>query len=648
MPRQLSIYDLAESDADARPLPPAGDPAAAPPETIDGTDQGTLFDDSFQLDADFKEVALPEGYRVADDEAAVAALAKELRSAGRFAFDTETDGLDPLRAGLIGVSVSTSAETGVYIPTPHPSGRGVAVDALARLLGPVFADEAVTKIGHNLKFDIRVLSHAGIATRGPLFDTMLASQLLEPDMEAGLKELARRQLNVTMTDYGVLTKRGKRRLELRQLSVSAVAAYAGADADMTFRLYERLAPRLEPEGLQRVFELEMELLPIVAGMEDAGVRIDVGYLRSLEKTMTADIARIVEEIYALAGTHFNLNSTQQLADILFNRFGLPVIKETRTGRSTDESVLRALSGRHPLPAKLLEYRERQKLISTYVTALAASVNPETGRVHPHFRQLGAVSGRFSCTEPNLQNLPKDGENTIRRAFVAAPGKRLLSADYSQIELRILAHITGDPTLRRTFQEGEDVHRRTAAEIFAVAPDEVTPEQRRVAKTVVFGIAYGQSAVGLAHQLSIPVEQAQAYIEQYFARYPGVRQYTKDTIARAARAGSVITLLGRRRPMPQLRSHDSRTRSGAERAAVNHPIQGLAADIVKLAMVRLAPQLAPFDARLLLQVHDELVLEVALDQVEVVRDLVVRTMQEPPLPEFSVPLVVETKVAEAWS
>jgi DNA polymerase I len=453
---------------------------------------------------------------------------------------------------------------------------------------------------------------------------------------------------VTMTDYGVLTKRGKRRLELRQLSVSAVAAYAGADADMTFRLYERLAPRLEPEGLQRVFELEMELLPIVAGMEDAGVRIDVGYLRSLEKTMTADIARIVEEIYALAGTHFNLNSTQQLADILFNRFGLPVIKETRTGRSTDESVLRALSGRHPLPAKLLEYRERQKLISTYVTALAASVNPETGRVHPHFRQLGAVSGRFSCTEPNLQNLPKDGENTIRRAFVAAPGKRLLSADYSQIELRILAHITGDPTLRRTFQEGEDVHRRTAAEIFAVAPDEVTPEQRRVAKTVVFGIAYGQSAVGLAHQLSIPVEQAQAYIEQYFARYPGVRQYTKDTIARAARAGSVITLLGRRRPMPQLRSHDSRTRSGAERAAVNHPIQGLAADIVKLAMVRLAPQLAPFDARLLLQVHDELVLEVALDQVEVVRDLVVRTMQEPPLPEFSVPLVVETKVAEAWS
>jgi DNA polymerase I len=276
------------------------------------------------------------------------------------------------------------------------------------------------------------------------------------------------------------------------------------------------------------------------------------------------------------------------------------------------------------------------------------VNPETGRVHPHFRQLGAVSGRFSCTEPNLQNLPKDGENTIRRAFVAAPGKRLLSADYSQIELRILAHITEDPTLRRTFQEGEDVHRRTAAEIFAVAPEEVTPEQRRVAKTVVFGIAYGQSAVGLAHQLSIPVEQAQAYIEQDFARDPGVRQYTKDTIARAARDGCVTTLMGRRRPMPQLRSGDPRTRSGAERAAVNHPIQGLAADIVKLAMVRLSPQLAPFDARLLLQVHDELVLEVAVDQVEPVRDLVVRTMQEPPLPEFSVPLVVETKVAEAWS
>jgi DNA polymerase-1 len=392
----------------------------------------------------------------------------------------------------------------------------------------------------------------------------------------------------------------------------------------------------------------MELLPIVARMEDAGVRIDVGYLRRLEGVMTAQVARIAEEVYELAGARFNLNSTAQLADILYNRLGLPVLKETKTGRSTDEGVLRALSPRHPLPAKLLEYRERQKLVSTYVTALAASGNPETGRVHPHFRQLGAVSGRFSCTEPNLQNLPKDGENTIRRAFVAAPGKRLLSADYSQIELRILAHITGDPTLRRTFQEREDVHRRTAAEIFNVAPEAVTAEQRRVAKTVVFGIAYGQSAVGLAQQLQIPVEQAQAYIDQYFARYPGVRQFTRDTVALALRQGYVTTLLGRRRPMPQLKSPEPRVRAAAERQATNHPIQGAAADIVKRAMCRLAPHLELFDARLLLQVHDELVLEVAAEQIEAVRAVVVRTMEEPPMEGFAVPLLVETKVGEAWS
>jgi DNA polymerase I len=360
------------------------------------------------------------------------------------------------------------------------------------------------------------------------------------------------------------------------------------------------------------------------------------------------VARVAEEVYALAEARFNLNSTSQLAEILYDRLGLPVLKETKTGRSTDEGVLRALSSRHPLPAKLLEYRELQKLVSTYVTALAASVNPETGRVHPSFRQLGAVSGRFSCTEPNLQNLPKDGENTIRRAFVAEPGKRLLSADYSQIELRILAHITGDPTLTRTFQEGEDVHRRTAAEIFEVAPEAVSAEQRRVAKTVVFGIAYGQSALGLANQLGMPVEQAQAYIDQYFARYPGVRRYTRETIATALRQGYVTTLLGRRRPMRQIKNPEPRVRAAAERQAVNHPIQGAAADIVKLAMCRLAPRLAPFDARLLLQVHDELVLEVAAEQVEAVREVVVRTMEEPQLEGFTVPLRVETKVGEAWS
>jgi DNA polymerase-1 len=645
MAKQLSFFDIPDAVPSFQPGSSPAEPALAP---ASASDQGTLFDASFQLDVDFTEVPLPDGYYVADDEAAVAALAADLRTAGRFSFDTETDGLDPLRAMLIGLSFSTGHGRAVYVPTPHPCGRGVDLPALQHLLGPVFADPTVKKVGHNLKFDMRVARHAGLEVQGAEFDTMLAAQLLEPDLECGLKEMARRELGHAMQDYRTLTTRGKRRMELRQLSISAVAAYAADDAEVTWRLHERLAPKVKEEGLQRILELEMVLLPIIARMEDAGVRIDVNYLRGLEGVMSAKVAAIAEEVYRLAGARFNLNSTPQLAEILYDRLHLPVLKETKTGRSTDEGVLRALSSKHPLPAKLLEYREYQKLVSTYVTALAASANPETGRVHPHFRQLGAVSGRFSCTEPNLQNLPKDGENTIRRAFVAAPGKRLLSADYSQVELRILAHITQDPTLLRTFQQGEDVHRRTAAEIFEVAPEEVTPEQRRVAKTVVFGIAYGQSAVGLAHQLQIPVEQAQAYIEQYFARYPGVRTYTRETVARGAREGYVSTLLGRRRPMPGLKSPEPRARAAAERQAVNHPIQGLAADIVKLAMCRLDPELAPFDARLLLQVHDELVLEVVEDQIEAVRAVVIRTMEEPPFPEFTVPLLVETKVGEAWS
>jgi DNA polymerase-1 len=364
--------------------------------------------------------------------------------------------------------------------------------------------------------------------------------------------------------------------------------------------------------------------------------------------MAGQVQAIAQEIYALAGITFNLNSTVQLAEVLFNRLGLPRIKETRTRPSTDESVLRALASQHPLPARVLEYRELTKLISTYVDALAASVNPATGRVHPSFRQLGAISGRFSCTEPNLQNLPKDSANTIRRAFIADPGMTLLSADYSQVELRILAHYTGEPSLREAFARGEDIHRRTAAELFGVTLEAVTPEQRRVAKQIVFGLAYGMSALGMANQLGIPVEEAQSYIDRYFARYPGVRRFMVETVKEAARAGFVTTMLGRKREMPGLRSPDTRTRAAAERAAINHPIQGTAADILKLAMVRLAPELEGYRARLLLQVHDELVLEVADEDLAFVRQIVINAMEAKPFPDFSVPLVVETKVGRAWS
>jgi len=643
MAKQLSLFDTeepAEEPARSQTLSapsPAGEPV-----------QGALFDESFGGHFLMPEVPLEEGCRVVETEPDLQALVEELRAAGCFAFDTETSALDVTSAALVGISVCAWDDAAVYLPLPHPSGRGLPLETLRAHLGPLFADPAVGKVGHNLKYDVRAMERAGMPVRGLAFDTLIASHLLEVEQGHGLKEVAQRVLGRQMTDYHSLVRRGRRRLALSELSVSAVANYACADAQSTWLLYRHFAPRIDAEGARRVFDLEMQLVPVVAAMETAGVSIDRAYLRTLGEGMQAQVAALSEEIYRLAGTEFNLNSTPQLADLLYNRLGLRTLKQTRTRPSTDESVLKVLAREHPLPEKILTYRELTKLISTYVVALDASVNAETGRVHPSFRQLGAVSGRFSCTEPNLQNLPKDGANTIRRAFVAPPGTRLLSADYSQVELRILAHFTEEPALLQAFATGEDVHRRTASEIFDVPREAVTPEHRRVAKTVNFGLIYGMSAQGLAARLEIPVEQAQEYMDRYFARYPRVKQYMRETIDRGAKNGYVETLLGRRLPARGLQSREPRVRSATERQVINFPIQGTAADIMKIAMVRLAPRLEGQRARLLLQVHDELVLEVAEEAVEALTAIVAAAMEEPPVDGFRVPLVVETKVDTAWS
>jgi DNA polymerase I len=652
MADQLSFLDHENEDETSAALATASArwaTAASPGEPV----QQSLFDEVIEMGPLMPEVPLPPGCRIVDEEAGVCGVAQQLAAAGTFAFDTETDSLDVMIANPVGISLSWHAGEAVYIPiaAPDGSGAGLAAATVAAALRSVFGDPAVGKVGHNLKYDVRVMERMGVVTRNLAFDTYIATTLLEAGEDHGLKDVARRILGVAMTDYNSLTRsvgRSRRRIPLRQLPVSVVATYACADAEVTYRLYDHFRPRVAAGDMERVFDLEMALIPIVAAMETAGVRLDVGYLNGLKHQMSGQVQALATEICTLAGVQFNLNSTVQLGDVLFNRLGLPRIKETRTGSSTDESVLRALATQHPLPARVLEYRELTKLVSTYVEGLSASVNPITGRVHPSFRQLGAVSGRFSCTEPNLQNLPKDSANTIRRAFVAEPGTMLLSADYSQVELRILAHYTGEPALRDSFARGEDVHRRTASEIFGVALDEVTQEQRRVAKQVVFGLAYGMSSMGLAAQLGMPVDEAQSYIDRFFARYPGVRRFMVETVKEATRTGVVTTLLGRRREMPGLRSPDARTRGGAERAAINHPIQGTAADILKLAMVRLAPQLEGYRARLLLQVHDELVLEVAEPDLDFVRQIVVNVMEEKPFPDFSVPLTVETKVGATWS
>lgn len=644
MAKQLSLFDTEEPAT-----PPARDPSLAENRPESGQPlQGALFDEAFSGHFLMPEVPLEEGYRVVETEAGLRALAGELRAAGRFAFDTETTALDATSASLVGISLSCCADAAIYVPLTHPSGRGLPLCVIRDCLAPLFADPTVGKVGHNLKYDLRALARAGIPVRGLAFDTMIASHLLEVEESHALKEVALRVLGRQMTDYLSLTRRGRRRLELVELSVSAVANYACADAQVTWQLYERFEPRIEEEGLRRVFDLEMALIPVVAAMETAGICIDVPYLKRLEARMQEQVRALTAEIFAMAGAEFNLNSTPQLADLLYNQLKLRPLKQTRTRPSTDESVLRVLARDHPLPDKILAYRELTKLIGTYVVALAASVNPETGRVHPSFRQLGAVSGRFSCTEPNLQNLPKDSANTIRRAFIAPPGTRLLSADYSQVELRILAHFTGEPALLQAFAASEDVHCRTASEIFEVPLGAVTPEQRRVAKVVNFGLIYGMSAQGLATRLEISVDQAEEYIDRYFARYPRVKQFLRETVARATERGYVETLLGRRMPARGLQSKDARVRSATERSVINFPIQGTAADIMKLAMVRLAPRLEGRRARLLLQVHDELVLEVAEEDLEPVAQVVVAAMEEPPTPDFRVPLVVETKIDTAWS
>jgi DNA polymerase-1 len=643
MAEQLSLFDTEEPAGE----PPRSQPLSSPSPCGEPA-QGALFDESFGGHFLMPEVPLEEGCRVVETEAELAALVEELAAIGCFAFDTETSALDVTSAALVGISLCAWDDRAVYLPVTHPSGRGLSLASLRAQLGPLFADPSVGKIGHNLKYDVRAMERAGMPVRGLAFDTLIASHLLEVAEGHGLKEVALRVLGRQMTDYQSLVRRGRRRLALTELSVSAVANYACADAQSTWLLYRHFAPQLDAAGQRRVFDLEMQLLPVVAAMETAGICIDRPYLDQLGQAMQAQVEALSEEIYQLAGIRFNLNSTPQLADLLYNRLGLRALKQTRTRPSTDESVLRVLSREHPLPGKILAYRELTKLISTYVVALAASVNRETGRVHPSFRQLGAVSGRFSCTEPNLQNLPKDGANTIRRAFVAPPGTRLLSADYSQVELRILAHFTEEPALLQSFATGEDVHRRTAAEIFEVPREAVTAEHRRVAKTVNFGLIYGMSAPGLAGRLEIPVEQAQEYMERYFARYPRVKQYMRATIERGAKEGYVETLLGRRLPARGLKSREPRVRSATERQVINFPIQGTAADIMKIAMVRLAPRLEGRRARLLLQVHDELVLEVVEEEVAAVTAIVVAAMEEAPVDGFRVPLVVETKVDTAWS
>lgn len=588
-------------------------------------------------------------------------LAKALSKSSGFVFDTETTSTDALRAELVGVSFSVKEREAWYIPiateqlTEGMFPRASSDDLAWKTVGPVLKgpleDPSIPKAGHNIKYDMLVLSRHGIDVAGVAFDTMVANYLLREDAQHNMDAVAREHLGYSPVSYDDLVGTGKQQRQLRDVDPQALADYSCEDADITFRLWKLLSAKLKEADLDRLSdEVEMPLVAVLADMERRGIALDTGTLASMSKEMDQQIKALTLTIHELAGGPFNLNSTQQLGNILFTKLGLPPVRRTKTGFSTDVAVLESLRHAHPIVESLLEYRQLSKLKSTYVDALPQLVHPETGRVHTSYSQTVAATGRLSSSDPNLQNIPirTDAGKAIRKAFIAGErGTVLLSADYSQIELRVMAHIAGDEGLAEAFRNNEDIHTTTAARVFGVPLSEVNKEMRRRAKAVNFGIMYGSSAFGLANNLEISQTEAKEIIDRYFERFPKVQQYIHDTIANAAKVGFVQTLLGRRRYLPDLRSQNRAVRQNAERQAINMPIQGTSADMIKIAMVRIhrAFREHGLASAMLLQVHDELLFEVKKKEETTVRTIVEREMVGA-LP-LSVPIQVEMGTGKNW-
>ena len=596
--------------------------------------------------------------KIVQDKAALRQLAEELSQAKLISFDTETTSTDPMRARLVGISLAVKEGHGWYIPVGHTGAEQLPLEHVVAALRPALENERIAKLGHNVKYDMTVLAQHGLAVRGLAFDTMIAEFLLNQGSHAlGLKNLAWEKLGVEMTHIEELIGKGKKQITMDKVPIEQAAPYAAADADIPLRLRAKQEPELHEKGLWKLFEqVEMPLAPVLMDMEMAGVLIDAPYLQEMSGTLTKRLNDLEREIYTLVGQDFNVNSTQQLADVLFGKLGLkaPGGRKTSTGKaSTAVDVLESMRGQHPIIELILEQRQLSKLKGTYIDALPVLVNPETGRVHTSFNQAGAVTGRLSSSEPNLQNIPirTDLGRQVRRAFIAAPGNVLMSADYSQVELRILAHLCSDPGLQQAFARGEDIHATTAAAIFSVPQREVTSDQRRVAKAVNFGLAYGQGAFGLAQATGLSNAEAQKFIDAYFARFSQVRRYVEETKQKAVTIGYVETVMGRRRYFPILQSKDKDARTqiarrAAERECINMPVQGSAADIMKVAMLRVSHLRSQVsNLKMTLQVHDELVFEIPEKEAKQAAELV-RAAMESAFP-LSVPLEVEVKIGRNW-
>lgn len=573
---------------------------------------------------------------------------------GFFVFDTETTSLDPVNAQLVGIALAADREQIGYVPLRHTNTDPAFTEAAEALLKPLFANAEITKCAHNAKYDLSVLRARGWANAGVFEDTMLMSYILNPtDMRHGLDELAENVLRYRTIHYEDLCGTGADQITFDQTDPSDACNYAAEDADVCLQLFERFNPRLEELGLKHVYEtVERPLVPVLSGMELAGIGIDPNYLNEMSETMKTKISQLEEEIYELAGERFNVKSTKQLGVILFEKLGLPTIKKTtKTGSySTDHSVLERLTAKgHELPKKLLEYREITKLKSTYVDALTKLVNETTGRIHGSFNQTVTATGRLSSANPNLQNIPirTEAGAQIRAAFVPKEDHVFVAADYSQIELRLMAHFSGDQTLLDGFNNGEDIHRRTAGEIMGVLPDLVTPEMRSTAKSINFGLIYGMGEFRLSQELGIPRKKAKEYMETYFQKMPDVLTFRDSVIAKAKEDGEVRTFSGRKRDLPEIKSRNKNLQAQGERLAVNTLIQGSAAEVIKLAMIRLDQRLQEEmpEAQLLLQVHDELVLECPKDKAEAAARLLRETMEG--IVAFKVPLTADAHVGENW-
>ncbi len=586
-------------------------------------------------------------------------LVDVLASAPRITFDVETDSIDPHRARLVGLALAwgTRGDETAYIPVAHRNGVQLAWDDVRAALASHFARKDALYVAHNAKFDMIVLQRHGLEVTGRLADTMLMAWLIDPGRRRlGLKELAFTAFGEEMTEITELIGKGKKQITMDHVGIEEVARYAATDVWVTARLYDYYLPILNRHGVEHLFwEVEMPLVPVLIDMERRGVLIDVDFLRELSRRLTEKLREIEQEIYRLVGYEFNINSPQQLSDVLFGSLGLPAtgLRKTKSGHySTAASVLERLRGKHPVVDLVLEQRQLQKLLSTYINALPKMVNPETGRIHADFNQAGAETGRIASNSPNLQNIPIRTEmgRLIRKAFIAPPGHLLLAADYSQVELRILAHVTRDPTLIQAFMEGKDIHAHTASLVYGVPIEEVTPQMRRVAKMTNFAISYGVTGYGLAERTEMDRETANAFIAQYFRTYPKVKEYIERVKREVREKGYVQTLLGRRRYFPELREGSgvaAYVRQAAERAAINHPIQGTAADIIKMAMIRVHRQLheAGLRAGMILQVHDELVLEVPNEELGRVVPLVRDAMEN--AYQLIVPLKVDMEVGPNW-